>query len=54
MASNRFANTLGRLAHALQGPSRRELEERYLAGSVSHADVERRMREIERGRFSAF
>lgn len=54
MASNRFAHTLGRLAHALQGPSRRDIEERYLAGSVSHADVERRMREIERGKFRGF
>lgn len=32
-------------------PSRRQLEEAYLNQSVSRYDLERRMEEIERGKF---
>ena len=33
-------------------PSRRELERAYLDRSVSMADLERRQREIDRGKFA--
>lgn len=36
---------------ALRGPSRAQLEEAYLAQSMSQIDLEMRQREIDRGRF---
>lgn len=54
MAKNRFAEVFGRFAHSLQGPSRAQMEEKYLAGSQSIYDLERRMQEIERGKFRNF
>ena len=54
MASNRFAKILGRVANTLQGPSRAKMEEQYLSRSQSIYDLERRMQEIERGKFRDF
>jgi hypothetical protein len=54
MAKNRFARALGRIAHRIQGPTLGQVEEDYLAGSVSIYDLERRMQEIERGKFRSF
>ena len=54
MARNRFAKAFGRLAHGLSGPSRAQMEEQYLARSQSIYDLERRMQEIDRGKFRNF
>lgn len=54
MATNRFAKVFGRLAHSLQGPSRSKMEEQYLERAQSIYDLERRMQEIERGKFRHF
>jgi hypothetical protein len=54
MSKNRFSGTFGRIAHALAGPSRRDVETDYLNGSMSIYDLERRMQEIERGKFRKF
>lgn len=54
MARNRFAQTLGRIANRIQGPTLRQVEEDYLSKSVSIYDLERRMQEIERGKFRNF
>ncbi|WP_421848812.1 DUF3563 family protein [Oricola sp.] len=54
MARNRFAQAFNRFAHALSGPSRNDVENDYLNGSTSLYDLERRMREIDRGKFRGF
>ena len=54
MARNRFAKALGRIANRIQGPTLRQVEDEYLANSASIYDLERRMQEIERGKFRSF
>ena len=54
MAHSRLRRFATELADTFRGPSRRETEMNYLNGSVSIADLERRMTEIERGKFRAF
>lgn len=54
MSKNRFSRTLGRIADALQGQSRQKIETDYLNGSASIYDLERRIQEIERGKFRNF
>lgn len=43
-----------RFANAFRGPSLHEVETEYLNGSVSIADLERRMVEVDCGKFRAF
>ncbi|WP_425418160.1 DUF3563 family protein [Oricola indica] len=54
MAKNRFAKALSRFAHSFGAPTRERAEERYLEGSASIYDLERRMQEIDRGKFRNF
>lgn len=54
MAKNRFAKALSRFAHSFNAPTRERAEERYLEGSASIYDLERRMQEIDRGKFRNF
>jgi hypothetical protein len=54
MANNRFAKAMGRVTNALRGPTRRHMEDAYLSNSTSIYDLERRMKEVERGKFSNF
>lgn len=53
MTKNRFAKAFDRLTGALNA-SRAKMEDDYLNRSVSIYDLERRMKEIERGRFRDF
>ncbi|GAB4356591.1 MAG: hypothetical protein Kow0026_16390 [Oricola sp.] len=54
MARNRFARTLGRIASAIGGPSREKMVNDYLNSATSIYDLERRMQEIDRGKFRNF
>ncbi|MFZ2102974.1 MAG: DUF3563 family protein [Oricola sp.] len=54
MANNRFAKAFNRIADVIGGPSRQKIENAYLNGSTSIYDLERRMQEIERGKFRGF
>ncbi len=54
MSHNRLKRLAAEFAGAFRGPSRRDLEMEYLNGSVSIADLERRMAEIDRGKFRNF
>ncbi|MEZ5812409.1 MAG: DUF3563 family protein [Rhizobiaceae bacterium] len=45
---------IGEFVGSFRGPSRRELETAYLNESVSIVDLERRMSEIDRGKFRYF
>jgi hypothetical protein len=54
MTNNRLAHVFGRISSAISGPSRAEIELSYLNGSVSLYDLERRQREIARGKFRSF
>ncbi|MCI5077255.1 hypothetical protein [Oricola sp.] len=51
MANNRFKAAFGRIADVFAVPTRQKIENDYLERSCSIQDVERRMREIERGKF---
>jgi len=51
MAHNRFSKTLGRIADVFGGPSRQKVENEYLEKATSIYDLERRMQEIDRGKF---
>lgn len=51
MAKNRFRRAAAEFFGAFSGPSRRDVELDYLNGSVSITDLERRMTEIDRGKF---
>lgn len=54
MARNRFRSMIGEIAGSFRGPSRRELETAYLNESISITDLERRMREIDQGKFRVY
>jgi Protein of unknown function (DUF3563) len=54
MANKRLANVFGRITGVFQAPNREKTETDYLNGSVSLYDLERRQREIERGKFRSF
>ncbi len=54
MANNRLRRLASEFADAFRGPSRRQLENDYLNSSVSISDLERRMGEIDRGKFRTF
>lgn len=54
MAHNPFAKALGRIANAIGGPSRQKVENAYLEKATSIYDLERRMQEIDRGKFRGF
>jgi hypothetical protein len=54
MAHNRFAKAFGRIANAIGGPSRQKIENNYLENATSIYDLERRMQEIDRGKFRNF
>lgn len=54
MARNRFANAFGRIANAFGGASRQKLENEYLNNATSIYDLERRMQEIDRGKFNRY
>lgn len=54
MAHNRLRRLATEFADTFRGPTRRQQEINYLNGSVSIADLERRMADIERGKFRAF
>lgn len=54
MANNRFKQALGRIADVLGTPTRERMEHDYLNRSTSMYDLERRMGEIERGKFRNF
>ncbi|QKV17689.1 DUF3563 family protein [Oricola thermophila] len=54
MARNRFARTIGRIASAISGPAREKIENDYLNKATSIYDLERRMQEIDRGKFRNF
>lgn len=51
MATNRLNKIVNRFTGAFHVPSRHEIETEYLNGSNSLYDLERRMREIDRGKF---
>ncbi len=54
MAYDRMRRMATEFADAFRGPSRGQLENDYLNRSVSITDLERRMGEIERGKFRTF
>lgn len=54
MARNRITKTIGRIANVFGGPSREKVENDYLNSATSIYDLERRMQEIDRGKFRAF
>ena len=51
MAQNRLRRVAAGFLGALSGPSRRDMELNYLNESISLADLERRMAEVDRGKF---
>lgn len=54
MAFNRLRRMANEFADTFRGPTRRETEMNYLNGSISIADLEHRMGEIDRGKFRSF
>ena len=54
MANGRLRRLAAEFAGTFRGPSRHEIEMDYLNRSVSIADLERRMGEVERGKFRSF
>lgn len=54
MSNSRFTKTFERIANAFHVPTRDEAEIAYLNRSVSLTDLERRQREIARGKFSNY
>lgn len=54
MSNNRFTKAFERIAGAFHAPTRSEMETDYLNRSVSLTDLERRQREIARGKFSTY
>ncbi len=53
MNPNRLTKAFNRIADAFAS-SRQRVENEYLSNSVSIYDLERRMKEIERGKFRGF
>lgn len=49
-----FKSAFSRLANAFATPARHTIERDYLNSSISMADLERRQREIDRGKFRTF
>lgn len=54
MKRSSFSSPISALRRAFHVPSRQEMENAYLNGCTSLADLEMREREIARGKFSGF